>query len=155
MMSAEHVQSGCKPYFQWTNFEFMDAYTGTVFPSSDLTEDNKHEYAIESEAGIDGKTYHVSVSSKMEQEQGEPNWTWLANNTKAKIKVDYTVHMTQTVVVPADYDGLIMFLDTNGITEYHEMDTEITEAHPFEDDIETTIFKDVAYGAVLEAKLQE
>lgn len=35
------------------------------------------------------------------------------------------------------------------------MDTEITEVHPFEDNIETTIFKDVTYGAVLEAKLQE
>lgn len=155
MLSAEQAQSGCQTGFQIKNYLFMDAYTGTVFPASNLTEDNEHEYAIESEVEVDGKTYQVSASSKMEQEQGEPDWTWLDNNTKAKLKLNFTLHMTQTIVAPADYDGLIMFLDGNGKTEYEEMDAEVSEAHPFEDDIATTYFKDVTFGAVLEAKLQE
>lgn len=152
MLSAEQAQSGCQTGLQIKNFMFMDAYTGTVFPSSDLTEGNEHEYAIESEVEVDGKTYHVSASSKMEQEQSEPDWTWLNDNTNAKLKLNYTLHCTQTVVAPADYDGLILFLDGNGKTEYEEMDTEVSEAHPFEDDIATSYFKDVTYGKIAALK---
>ncbi|MGN0494909.1 MAG: hypothetical protein ACI4GW_01650 [Lachnospiraceae bacterium] len=131
------------------NYYFVDAYTGTVFPEADLTSDNEQASAIELDIEVDGKTYHISTYSSMNKGDDQNAVFTESGADKLKYSCDITEHMTLTAVVPADYNGLILALDGNGVTEYEELDTEITEAHPFEDDVETTIFKDVSYGVNL------
>lgn len=139
-------------YYQFLNYNFIDAYTGTVFPSTDLTDDNGHEFVLESDVEVNGKTYHISIGKNSEQEWGEGNWTWLENNTKKELKASHSNHVTLIATVPADYDGLILALDGNGVTEYIDVDGTVTDAHPFEDNIATTIFKDVTYGKIVALK---
>lgn len=139
-------------YYQFLNYNFIDAYTGTVFPSTDLTDDNGHEFVLESDVEVNGKTYHISIGKNSEQEWGEGNWTWLENNTKKELKASHSNHVTLIATVPADYDGLILALDGNGVTEYIDVDGAVTDAHPFEDNVATTIFKDVTYGKIVALK---
>lgn len=139
-------------YYQFLNYNFIDAYTGTVFPSTDLTDDNGHEFVLESDVEVNGKTCHISIGKNSEQEWGEGNWTWLENNTKKELKASHSNHVTLIATVPADYDGLILALDGNGVTEYIDVDGAVTDAHPFEDNVATTIFKDVTYGKIVALK---
>ncbi len=121
------------------NFYFVDAYTGTVFPDADLTGEVS-EYLFETDISIDDTTYHISNGKSM-----TGNWNnaeWSGNSYQE----DYTVYMTLTAVVPAEYDGLILAISENGMTEYSEYNTEIKEAKPFDTaEIATTIFKNVNY----------
>ena len=151
-MSMERAQNGkLNAIILYETYNFIDAYTGTVFPTSNLTEDNEHAYFIESDVEVNGKTYNISTNCSAKNEWEEGNWTDL--DSKAKYKNTCTFHVTLTAIVPEEYDGLIIALDGTGSTEYHELDIEVEEAHPFEDDVETTIFKDVTYGTALEEKL--
>lgn len=128
----------------YKGYDFVDAYTGTVLPggSGDYTAD------CVIEAG--GKSYAITVSRKKASGFSEPTREWFENDTKCRVTKDGTFSYTLTAVVPEDYDGLILAIDGKGTTEYKKLSGEIKEAHPFDDDIATTIFKDVSHSAVTE-----
>ena len=131
------------------NYYFVDAYTGTVFPNADLT-DEENSYATDSVVEVDGKEYKISTSGSFEAIYGEPSMSYFENNTKAKVMVDYSINCTMVAVVPAEYDGLILALNGAGATEKEDMDTEIKEAQPFDGNVSDYIFKDVTYGMKLD-----
>lgn len=132
-------------------FYFMDAYTGTVFPTSGL-DDNVSEYLVDTDVLIDDTTYHVAVGKSIESNWGTGEWSVTEDDEEAgdddlwRYEVDYTFYSTLTAVVPAEYDGLILAIEGKGSTEYSEIDTEIKEAKPFDTaELATTIFKNVNY----------
>ncbi len=127
-------------------WEFVDAYTGTVFPVAGIKGDDS--YAIESTVEVDGKEYKILTSRSNEWNHDEGRWS----DDALRYTSSYTGSTTMTAVVPAEYDGLILCMDGNGKTEYEEIDTEVKGAHPFDYDIATTIFKDVTYGKIVALK---
>ncbi len=132
---------------QFEIYDFVDAYTGTVFPSASMTDD-ENSYGIDSVIEIDGQEYKISTSGSFEDgdiDDGNDN-VWTASGDSYKLKTTSTCHITKVAVVPDGYNGLILALDSKGCTEAEEIDTEINEAHPFDGNVSDYIFKDVSYG---------
>lgn len=142
-MMAAGSGFGMRVYIK--NYYFVDAYTGTVFPDADMT-DEENSYATDSVVEVDGKEYKISTGSSFESNYEEPSWSYFDNNTKAKATMKYTFDFTMVAVVPAEYDGLILALNGAGATEKTDLDTEIEDAHAFDGNVSDYIFKDVAYG---------
>lgn len=132
---------------QFESYDFVDAYTGTVFPGAGMTDD-ENSYGIDSVIEIDGQEYKINTSSNFEKgdiDDGNDNG-WTASGDSYKLKTSSTYHVTKVAVVPDGYNGLILALDSKGRTEAEEIDTEINEAHPFDGNVSDYIFKDVSYG---------
>ena len=132
---------------QFESYDFVDAYTGTVFPGAGMTDD-ENSYGIDSVIEIDGQEYKINTSSNFEKgdiDDGNDNG-WTASGDSYKLKTSSTYHVTKVAVVPDGYNGLILALDSKGHTEAEEIDTEINEAHPFDGNVSDYIFKDVSYG---------
>lgn len=132
---------------QFDSYDFVDAYTGTVFPGAGMTDDG-NSYSIDSVIEIDGQEYKINTSSNFEKggiDDGNDNG-WTASGDSYKLKTSSIYHITKVAVVPDGYNGLILALDSKGHTEYEEIDTEVEEAHPFDGNVSDYIFKDVSYG---------
>jgi hypothetical protein len=111
------------------DFNLVDLYTGTIFPARDMSNDDS--YDIYTDIVWDDVTYSVGYTQSAEWYSG--GWYWqegIWHNLK-------TLDIEFTVTAPADYDGLVLFIYNNGVTEYEESDTEnISEAYTFEVDEE-------------------
>lgn len=135
---------------QYNLFGLLDAYTGTVFPSADLdmTGGKDAEYMVEADVEIDGNVYHVSKGAHSEDSFEWIGWTQLSS-AEYQGDASYDVTVTQYVVVPQEYDGLVLYISSTANTG-EEMDSEVSEAEPFDvEDIPTTIFKNVNYEGSL------
>lgn len=103
---------------------FLDYYTGTVFPARDTSGDASYE--ISTDIVWDDVTYSVGYTKSIEWTHGD--WQQDGNI----LSIPYSSYSEYTVTAPADYDGLVIYIDNRGITEYEEYDYEnFTEAHTF------------------------
>lgn len=153
-MEEDTAYAGYSANWSFDTYELLDAYTGICFPSAgfDLYEDGgSGEYMLETEVLVNGVSYKVAVGEYSEQGLGEWGHDWVSD-TELVSSVSWTTTTTLTVVAPAEYDGLLLYIDGTGATEPADIDGEISEAELFDiEDFSTTIFKNVNYtGSLLE-----
>jgi hypothetical protein len=117
--------------FSYQLFGLIDYYTGIHFPSKDLNNDESFEYYTDIE--WDGVTYSVGYSSGQEVDYG--NWNVEGNTAIQPVIVNATI----TIKAPADYDGAVLFINRNELTEIPDDDDEVSEAEPFEVEEGSTI----------------
>jgi hypothetical protein len=111
---------------QYISFNLADLYTGTMFPARATSDDDS--YDIYTDIVWDDVTYSVGYTKSVEWSYGD----WQVDGIVFKQLV--TVYGEYTVTAPAGYDGLVLCINNNGITEYVETDTENTsDAQLFED----------------------
>jgi hypothetical protein len=116
--------------YSYQLFGSMDYYTGIKFPSKDLKDDESFEYYTDVE--WDGVTYSVGYSSGQE---GSGSWSADGDNAILSVIVNATI----TIKAPKDYDGAVLVINRNGLTEIPDDDDEVSEAKPFEVEEGSTI----------------
>ena len=118
------------PRYTAETYYVMDYYTGTVFASSDLTNENEHSYDLPSVFEWNGTTYTVSVAERGEENILYQNIEYI-DDTCWKFDGEYEWNGFISIVAPKDYNGLILYLDQNGVTEKISLSAEATTTHLF------------------------
>lgn len=131
---------------QFQTYMLMDANTGMIFSHSKPSNSETDEQFIETEIEVDGKIYLISISQRQEGGFSVESDTWMyLDNGRKKLKTSYTSHIIYTVIVPADYNGLILAISSEGSTEYEEQSDEIIESHMFDEAVSSYYFQNVNF----------
>lgn len=118
-----------------------DYYTGQKFPRKGLSNSGGSidTYGSQKDIEWSGKTY--SISYEVEQYTVSSKWIEKGENyyvMERPIQYIYTINM------PNDYDGLMLVMDKNGVTEYEEYTSnEIDESNTYLLDDYTCDVKDL------------
>lgn len=124
-------------------FYVMDYYTGIVFASSDLTEDNEQSYNLSSTFEWDGNTNTVSVAENGQMTKLSENAEYI-DDTRWKLELECEWNGVISILAPKDYDGLVLYLYMNGTLNNNTLDTSVNETHIFGErayeDIENGLF---------------
>ena len=133
-------------YLRWwyNSYYLADYYTGTVLAGEYIGMDTDSYEDVVTTVEWEGQSYDINVSMTRNKSDitntADPSWT---GSGKIHYSLSETLTYDYTIVAPADYDGLLMALCLDGVTEVPDDETEdgsIIEAHPFEDDINNCIF---------------
>ena len=117
-------------------FSVMDYYTGTVFPSSSLTDDNDHSFELSTDVDWEGNLYSVSIAHGGKTTSPVENFSYI-DDTRWKYEVESEMVGQIKIVAPKGYDGLVLSLNLNGKSS-DSTSSEINAAHKFGEDGETT-----------------
>ena len=135
------------PYYTVETFYAMDYYTGIVFASSDLTEDNEQSYNLSSTFEWDGNTNTVSVAENGQMTKLSENAEYI-DDTRWKLEQEYEWNGVISILAPKDYDGLVLYLDMNGSLDNNTVSSAAKETHIFgevnDETIENGLFIRVA-----------
>ena len=126
------------PYYTVETFYAMDYYTGIVFASSDLTEDNEQSYNLSSTFEWDGNTNTVSVAENGQMTKLSENAEYI-DDTRWKLEQEYEWNGVISILAPKDYDGLVLYLDMNGSLDNNTVSSAVKETHIFGEGKDETI----------------
>lgn len=102
-------------------FELADYYTGVHFPNR--TFDNVSRATLLPNLEINDKTYAISENAVSVWAYESHNWKILDNNIPLyELPISAVITSTYTVHMPKDYDGLMLYINKNGLTEFTQSD---------------------------------
>ncbi len=99
--------------WMWSNPSPMDYYTGVIFPSRTLFDDDSFEASATVE--WDGKSYDVSKTIESDLEYGESEY-YETETGMHYSDYCYSKH-TIRIHAPAEYDGVVLYMEKGGLTE--------------------------------------
>ena len=128
-------------YYNWKIYELMlcDDYTGQIFTQQSLFGEEGLRY--DSDVEWNNMTFHISGNIEAEwvnDEDWEVSYSPLTATTWAEAFAIGTFHLN--ITVPKEYQGLVLALDKNGITDF--ADAEYDEEYDPDALIEDTFFFD-------------
>lgn len=102
-------------------FELADYYTGIHFPNR--TYDNASRDTLLPNIEINGNIYAISENASSEWSYESHNWKILDHELPLyELPVSGTITNTYTIHMPKDYDGLVMYINKNGMTKFTQAD---------------------------------
>ena len=128
MILPGDVAAKC-PEVQCSTIGLFDYYTGICAPDADIKideGDSEKGFDYSTEFEYEGKTYDIYYSVTATMDEG--SWNQKEVDEGLHVYKFLTHSMVITVKAPEDYDGLCLYLSTEGKTSYKELNEEVDDS---------------------------